>query len=109
MTRITWFILLCLSLSVHADDTKIQSFDNSPVLHYLLNRRGGAFSPNIFAEDNANFTYLEHELARAESRFNLTKREVKGNRLVRKPKSATGSDSNVEGQLLGELALDGAW
>ena len=109
MARITWLLLLCLPLYVQTDNTKLRSFDTSPVLHYLLNRRGGAFSPTIFVEDNVNFTHLEYELARAESRYNLTKREVKGNRLVRKPKSVGGSGSNVEGQLLGDLALDGAW
>lgn len=109
MRGIVYCLLSSLPLCVQADDTTLRSLDASPVLHYLLNRRGGAFAPTSYAEDNVNFTYLEHELAKAESRYSLTKREVNGNRLIRTAKSLHGSSSIVEGQLMGSLAENGTW
>lgn len=75
-----------------------------PVLHFTIARRGGAFP----TETIANLTFLTDELARAEARFNLTRREVRGNKLVRKPK-AKGVGGREEGRLMGDLGLDGRW
>ena len=85
-----------------------RSLDADPVLHFTLTRRGGKFSPTEFALDYVNLTYLAQELENTEARFNLTKREVKGNKLVRKAKSndAGGKESNA---LMGEVATDGSW
>ena len=86
----------------------IRSLDTAPVLHFTLTRRGGKFSPTEFARDYVNLTYLAQELEKTEARFNLTKREVKGNKLVRKAKSdeTGGRDPNM---LMGEVAVDGIW
>ena len=86
----------------------LRSPDTAPALHFTLTRRGGKFSPTEFALDYVNLTYLAQELEKTEARFNLTKREVKGNKLVRKAKSndAGGKDSNA---LMGEVATDGIW
>lgn len=94
--------------STLATDPIPRSFDSSRVLHFTLTRRGGKFSPTEFALDYVNLTYLAQELEKTEARFNLTKREVKGNKLVRKPKSndVGGRDPHA---LMGEVAVDGIW
>lgn len=86
----------------------LRSLDTAPVLHLTLTRRGGKFAPTEFARDYVNLTYLAQELEKTEARFNLTKREVKGNKLVRKAKSSDvgGRESSA---LMGEVAADGIW
>ena len=85
-----------------------RSFDTAQVLHFTLTRRGGKFAPTEFARDYVNLTYLAQKLEKTEVRFNLTEREVKGNKLVRKAKSneVGGKDPNA---LMGEVAADGIW
>ncbi len=85
-----------------------RSLDNAAVLHFTLTRRGGKFAPTEFARDYVNLTYLAQELEKTEARFNLTKREVKGNKLVRKAKSNEVGGIDPSG-LMGEVALDGTW
>ena len=94
--------------STLATDPSPHSLDGSRVLHFTLTRRGGKFSPTEFALDYVNLTYLAQELEKTEDRFNLTKREVRGNKLVRKAKSNDmgGKDPN---SLMGEVAVDGIW
>ena len=101
-------LLSGLLSSTLATATAPRSLDAAPVLHFTLTRRGGKFAPTEFALDHVNLTYLAQELERTEARFNLTKREVKGNKLVRKPKSndVGGKDSNA---LMGEVATEGNW
>ena len=101
-------LLSGLLSSTLANATTPRSPDAAPALHFTLTRRGGKFSPTEFAVDYVNLTYLAQELEKTEARFNLTKREVKGNKLVRKPKSndVGGKDSNA---LMGEVATDGIW
>ena len=109
MHLITPLVLLSgLLSSTLATATAPRSLDVAPVLHFTLTRRGGKFSPTEFARDYVNLTYLAQELEKTEARFNLTKREVKGNKLVRKAKSndAGGKDSSA---LMGEVAVDGIW
>lgn len=99
----------CLfSASIAAADTTIQSLDHVPVLHFPLFRRGGKFEPTERLHDWTNLTYLAQELERTEARFNLTKREVKGNKLIRKGKinASGGKDAGV---LMGEVAAEGIW
>ena len=84
------------------------SLDTAPVLHFTLTRRGGKFAPTEFARDHVNLTYLARELEKTEARFNLTKREVKGNKLVRKAKSNDMGGRDSSG-LMGEVAVDGIW
>jgi hypothetical protein len=52
--------------------------------------------------------YLSQELEKTESRFNLTQREVKGNKLIRKAKS-NGSGGEEKGLTMGDAATDGIW
>ena len=85
-----------------------RSLDTDPVLHFTLTRRGGTFSPTEFARDYANLTYLAQELEKTEARFNLTKREVKGNKLVRKAKN-NNADGRDPDALMGEVATGGTW
>lgn len=75
-----------------------------PVLHFTIARRGGAFP----TENLANLTFLTEELGKAEARFNLTRREVKGNKLVRKAKERDVGGKE-EGRLMGRLGVDGRW
>lgn len=75
-----------------------------PVLHFTIARRGGAFP----TENIANLTFLTDELARAEARFNLTRREVRGNKLIRKAKERDVGGKE-DGNLMGELGLAGRW
>ena len=86
----------------------LPSLDTAPVLHFTLTRRGGKFAPTEFARDYVNLTYLAQELEKTEARFNLTKREVKGNKLVRKAKSNEVGGRDPSG-LMGEVAADGIW
>lgn len=86
----------------------VRSLDSASVLHFTLARRGGSFAANEWLQDYVNLTYLSQELQKTEDRFNLTRRVVKGNRLVRKAK-LDGSTSHNEGTLMGKVADDGLW
>ena len=79
-------------------------FDQPPAIHYTLQRRGGAFAPNW----TANLTYLSEQLKIAESRFNFTRREVKGNKIVRVPKEKAVGGGDVT-KLMGEYGRPGNW
>ena len=103
---VTWAALF-LSLTV-ATAPVLRSLDNAPVLHFTLFRRGGKFAPIEHTYDYVNMTYLAQELEKTESRFNLTQREVKGNKLVRKAKS-NGFGSEENGLTMGEKTTDGIW
>ena len=103
---IIWAVFF-LSLTV-ATASVLRSLDNAPVLHFTLFRRGGKFAPIEHACDYVNMTYLAQELEKTESRFNLTQREVKGNKLVRKAKS-NGYGSEEKGLTMGEDTTDGIW
>ncbi|KAL9112202.1 MAG: hypothetical protein Q9187_007821, partial [Circinaria calcarea] len=58
----------------------IRSLDKEPVLHFPISRRGGAFANWDIGMEVADLTYLEEELRRVEERYNLTRREAKGNK-----------------------------
>ncbi|KAL9125094.1 MAG: hypothetical protein Q9217_005648 [Psora testacea] len=97
-----------LLLLILASASRLRSLDSAPVSHFTLARRGGPFASTEFSRDNVNLTYLVGEQTKAENRFCLTKREVKGNKLVRKAKlSAVGG--RHEGILMGEVAAAGIW
>ena len=105
-----FFLAVCtLICTVNGNNAVLRSLDPAPILHFTLNRRNGPFDPTKFTTIVADLERLEQEIMRTESRFNLTKREVKGNRLVRKPKSNAGVGGMDEGRLLGEVATDGVW
>ena len=86
----------------------LRSLDNAPVVHFTLARRGGKFAPTQHASDYVNMTYLAQELEKTESRFNLTQREVKGNKLVRKAKTSEAGGEE-KGLTMGDAATDGIW
>lgn len=73
-------------------------------IHFTIERRGGAFATGR----NANMTYLTEQLALAESRFNLTRREVRGNKIARVPKERVVGGAEP-GRLLGEVGQLGNW
>jgi hypothetical protein len=83
----------------------LRSLDNAPIQHFTITRRGGKFEPTVFGRDYINMTYLVHELEKTESRFNLTKREVKGNKLIRKAKC----DDPGARDLTAQVATEGIW
>ncbi len=85
----------------------LHALDTAHVIHFTLSRRGGVVNTTSFSKDYVNLPNLLHNLEQAEARFNLTKREVKGNKLVRKAKDVSGSGE--EGVLMGEVATEGVW
>ncbi|KAL9103986.1 MAG: hypothetical protein Q9163_001006 [Psora crenata] len=109
--RVLLFNLLSSSILlslVLASAWQLRSLDAAPVSHFTLTRRGGPFASTEFSTDNVNLTHLVEEQIKAESRFDLTKREVKGNKLVRKAK-VNGGSGRGEGALMGQVAADGVW
>ena len=107
---ITGIALICFLFAVATASNLqlIQSLDDSPVLHFKLRRRGGSFLSNEKEHQIANLTYLAAELERVEARFNLTRREVKGNTLIRKAKEKT-IGLRDERDLMGKVAEKGHW
>ncbi|MCJ1431473.1 hypothetical protein MMC27_000826 [Xylographa pallens] len=114
MLLLTYLLLVLLpvfflSRRTHASSIRIlQSLDDVPVLHLTISRRGGPFESLAPGEEIANLTHLGEELKKVEERFNLTRREVKGNKLVRKAK-VKGVGGNEVGVLMGEVAGVGKW
>ncbi|KAI9715826.1 MAG: hypothetical protein M1828_000567 [Chrysothrix sp. TS-e1954] len=75
-----------------------------PIVHFTLERRAGPFMWN----KTANLKYLVEQLETAESRFNVTQREVRGNKVVRAPKTkAVGGDERSK--LIGDIGREGNW
>lgn len=99
---LTTALIIC---NIATATTVLRSLDNVPVQHFTITRRGGKFEPTVFGRDYVNMTYLAQELEKTESRFNLTKREVKGNKLIRKAKS----DSSDGRDLTHQVATEGIW
>lgn len=110
--RTIFLVLVPLAYSTFATATDhtnvLRSLDTVPVLHFTLTRRGGKFAPTAFGRDYVNLTYLAQELEKTEARFNLTQRQVQGNKLVRKAKDLSVGEKE-EGKLMGEVAEDGNW
>ncbi|KAI9669465.1 MAG: hypothetical protein M1817_004690 [Caeruleum heppii] len=95
MYRILVSLLLC---------TLCHSTTPLSVLHFTISRRGGPFPTN----DVADFDFLTAQLAAAEARFNLTRRDMHGNKVVRKPKER-GAGSRDGDLLMGEVGRQGNW
>lgn len=74
------------------------------VAHLGLNRRGGALAQH----SHANLTHLVKLLDNVERRYARAKREVKGNKLVRRWRARSTGTTNDE-QLLGEPGQEGSW
>ena len=85
----------------------LHALDSAPVIHFTLARRGGVVNTTVFSKDYVNLPNLLQDLEKAEGRFNLTKRAVKGNKLVRKAKDVGGGGE--EGVLMGEVSAEGVW
>lgn len=110
------FLILCLivpltviqSVAVPTSLQTLRSLDQLPVIHFTITRRGGAFECFAPGSDIANLTYLSEELSRIEEKFSLTRREVKGNKLVRKAK-VKGVGGKDVGKLMGEVGVQGTW
>lgn len=87
-------LLVVLAANVHAA---------SPVIHYTIERRDG-----FLAGEFANLTQLGQLHEDVERRYSLTRREVKGNRLVRSVISdSNGGDESH--QLMSNPGMSGRW
>jgi len=73
-------------------------------IHFTLLRRGGAFDPG----EIANMTFLAEQLAIAEERFSATKREIRGNKVVRVARGDVRPAGHYD-RLLGEVGRSGSW
>lgn len=105
-----FFVLICCGLvgSLQGPQSTLHALDDAPVMHFTLERRGGTFEATRPGNDSVEMDVLLEELQKIEARFNLTRREVRGNKLVRKAKShAVGGKDDED--LMGELALNGTW
>ena len=91
-------LLWCVSMS-----TVLQALEPAKVLHFPIERRSGPFSAGIIA----NRTFLYAQLDAVTARFNLTRREIRGNRLVRKAKNMEGSEGALMG--LSQVGRSGGW
>lgn len=94
--------------STTTEPAVLRSLDTTPVIHFTISRRDGAFTGTFPDEDWVNLDYLVKQLELAERRFNLTKREVKGNKLVRKAKTGGAGGKESTG-LMGDIASSGSW
>ncbi|KAL8963231.1 MAG: hypothetical protein Q9193_000482 [Seirophora villosa] len=86
----------------------LQALDEASVIHFTLRRRGGTFEATRPGNDSVGMDFLLEQLADVEATFNLTRREVRGNKLVRKAKSQSVGGRDDDG-LMGEMALNGSW
>lgn len=86
----------------------LQALDEAPVVHFTLSRRGGTFEATRPGNDSIGMDFLLEQLADVEAAFNLTRREVRGNKLVRKAKSQSVGGRDDDG-LMGVMALNGSW
>ncbi len=98
MFAATTFFLVLSSLRILASAAITPSSDGDGVIHFPVYRRGGLFNP----DEAANLTYLNEQLAAVRGRYNQTRREIKGNKVVRKP-----IDTN--GELMGSVGRGGNW
>lgn len=105
---LTTILVLSPTSAFPSDNPALRSLDQVPVIHFTISRRGGAFESFAPGQEIANLTYLAEQLERAEERFNLTRREVKGNKLVRKAK-IKGIGGNEVGKLMSNVAEGGRW
>ena len=101
-------VLYALVPKTYCSQTVLQSLDEAPVIHYTLSRRGGTFEATEPGNDFVELDILLQQLEKVEATFNLTRREVKGNKLVRKAKFRAEGGKDDDG-LMGELASNGTW
>ncbi|KAL8900314.1 MAG: hypothetical protein Q9192_001137 [Flavoplaca navasiana] len=101
-------LLITFIPSIHGSQKILHSLDSAPVIHFTIARRSGTFEGTVPGNDSVEMDFLMEQLKVAEARFNLTRREVKGNKLVRKAKSRAfgGKDDD---DLMGEIASNGTW
>ena len=117
MLQTLTILLTTLPLLTSTSPSLLRTLTPVPVAHFTLSRRNGAFSSTEFPNsDNANLTHLSTQLAKAEARFDLTRREVKGNRLVRTAKTDRSGgredgdgDGGVGMGLMGGVGGEGVW
>lgn len=101
-------LLVTFIPSIHGSQNFLRSLDSAPVIHFTIARRSGTFEATVPGNDSVEMDFLMEQLKVAEARFNLTRREVKGNKLVRKAKSRAfgGKDDD---NLMGDIASNGTW
>lgn len=96
MLSVSWLILAPWVLSA--------ALDPPPTVHYTISRRGGAFQEDPLG----NLSFLAEQLAATEARFDLTRREVAGNKVVRVPKNPGISNTEIA-PLLVDVGSVGTW
>ena len=96
------------SLANATEQSVLRSLDTAPVIHFAVTRRDGAFTGTVAGEDWVDLEYLVKQVEIAECKFNLTKRVVKGNKLVRKAKT-DGVGGRDGTRLMGDIASRGSW
>jgi hypothetical protein len=77
---------------------------DAPVIHFTISRRGG---PTRTSKE-ADLSALAEAISRAETKYGLTRREVKGNKLVRKPK-LKAKGGKTEQSLMTQVGEEGRW
>jgi hypothetical protein len=80
------------------------ALSNAPVVHFTIARRGGP----LHTSRDADLPALAAAVSRAEAKYGLTRREVKGNKLVRKPKQKA-KGGKTEQSLMTEVGEEGRW
>lgn len=102
-SRLMLSLTLSLALLVPGIFAAIGEYRAPPAVHYPLKRREGAFALNR----TADLDELLEQLAAVEQRFNLTSREVRGNRVVRVPRE--GPEGGPLTEPMGEVGRNGSW
>jgi hypothetical protein len=98
MLKALFFVFLFVNQNIFCGSQHI------PVAHLTINRRGGALAQH----QPANLTRLVKLLHDVEGRYSRAKREVKGNKLVRKWRAKSTGATDDE-QLLKEPGQEGSW
>lgn len=97
-------VLLLLLTMVLGNQSLLGAAQNIPAAYLTINRRGGA----LIHREPANLTQLVDLLHDVERRYSRVKREVKGNKLVRRWRARSTGATNDE-QLLAEPGKAGSW
>lgn len=89
---------------IHATIFSVRVLADAHAAHFTIDRRGG----QLATRELANLSHLFDLLEQTERRYGLTRREVKGNKLVRRAKpKETGRDDDIP--LMNGLGQPGQW
>ena len=103
--RFTLSLLLCLLVNPSVTTSIRRVPAHGPVLHIPIAKRGGHIN-HLGPAGEANLTYVHEELDRVHRRYALSKREIKGNKLTRRPPS---NEDQQHGLALGDMGKLEKW